>query len=240
VLRRLQADATLSRNDRLSALVIAHRAGPAGAAAARPAARLPEPLLREVRDHVAAADREHHRRLRAPGGDHLRRLRAGPRRPVGRQRGAAQGQPGAQPLALLPDEPARQQRAQAGAHRRGAALVCPGLRQERRPATRLQWGAATCRRWWTWRRQTARIEATARQLFTEAGQDSGAFYKRSARSLERIGRGLLAWGGQDATRAASLQRLRGQLEAVCLKVDATDGRQASCRALLAAAAKPAA
>lgn len=241
VLRRLQADASLSRADRLTALVsrieLARLELPRREL--RPA--LPEALLREVREHVQAADRgitdAYERQAVIPYAAHaLERaglwqdsealLQANLSRSVSAY--YLMSQLGSLHRKLGRPDQALQWYAQAYEKSEG-------------PSTRLQWGAGYLQALIDLAPgQTARIEATARQLFTEAGQDSGAFYKRSARSLERIGRALLAWGGQDAARAASLQRLRGQLDALCLKVDAADGRQANCRALLATAGKPAA
>ena len=72
----------------------------------------------------------------------------------------------------------------------------------------------------------------------EAGRDSGAFYKRSAASMRRVGRALAAWN-KDGSHKASIRRLQARLEPLCRKVDESDGRRATCRGLLATAvAKP--
>jgi hypothetical protein len=77
----------------------------------------------------------------------------------------------------------------------------------------------------------ARIEATAAQLFKEAGQDRGAFFERSARSLQRMGNKLVAWN-KDGKQAPSIKRLKAKLDGVCSKVPAADGQKAACEAVL--------
>lgn len=89
-LRRFEADNSLSRNDRLGALyarvLLAQLDKPKEAVQVK----LPEPLLLEVRDHVARAGPRDHGRLRTPGRDHrFRRRPAGSGGPVGRQRNPA-------------------------------------------------------------------------------------------------------------------------------------------------------
>jgi tetratricopeptide (TPR) repeat protein len=107
------------------------------------------------------------------------------------------------------------------------------------PATRLQWGAAYLRALVDLApAQGARIEATARQLLAEAGQDSGAFYKRSGRSLQRAGRALQDWN-KDGREAARMKRLGTQLQTLCRRVEAADGQQERCRGLLGAGPKAA-
>ena len=85
----------------------------------------------------------------------------------------------------------------------------------------------------------ARIEKTAAQLLAEAGRDSAAFQGRSARSLQRAGGKLVAWGA-DAPHTAVLRRLQAQLDTVCAKVAAADGQRAACSAMLRPAGKKAA
>ena len=102
------------------------------------------------------------------------------------------------------------------------------------PATRLQWGA----NYFTnlvelAPTDMAKIEQTASQLFTESSRDKGAFYERSARSLQKVGSSLVSWntGGQ---RAAVVTRLKAQLDGVCAKVEIADKQRATCEALLKA------
>jgi thioredoxin-related protein len=129
-LRGLQADTTLSRADR------AGRTGRAGAHSQReeraPSAHPGAALAAGARVQRGSGSRGQ-RRLRTPGGDHGGGLHPRPGRAVERVRRAAESQPGQEPLALLPDEPAWRQCAQARPQRRGAALVRGGVCTQRGP-----------------------------------------------------------------------------------------------------------
>jgi hypothetical protein len=102
------------------------------------------------------------------------------------------------------------------------------------PATRLQWGAGYLTALVDLAPQdAARIEKTAAQLFAEAAKDEGAFYERSARSLQRVGSKLVAWNTGGA-HAGAMKRLQARLDGLCGKVDAADGQRAACEGLLKA------
>ena len=109
----------------------AHPAGPPrcaqGCGRGR-AAGLAHPRARARRAHRP----RDHRRLRAPGRDPHRRLPARRGRRARRSRRLAAGQPGQEPLALLPDAGPGQQCQAARRHRGRAALVRRGVQQERR------------------------------------------------------------------------------------------------------------
>lgn len=97
------------------------------------------------------------------------------------------------------------------------------------PATRLQWGSTYFENLIKLAPQDApRIEKLASQLIQEAGQDKGAFYERSARSLKKVSDLLLPWAKGD--NAAVLGRLQTQLNGVCAKVDGK--AKAECSSLL--------
>ncbi|MCH7342800.1 thioredoxin family protein [Pelomonas sp. CA6] len=99
------------------------------------------------------------------------------------------------------------------------------------PATRLQWGSNYLSALIELAPQdSARIEKLASQLLAEADKDKGAFYERSARSLQRVGSQLLAWNG-DGKQAATIKRLQDQAAGVCAKVEAGEQR-ATCDGLL--------
>ncbi len=105
------------------------------------------------------------------------------------------------------------------------------------PATRLQWGSNYFAALVELAPQDAgKIEKTASQLFTEASQDKSAFYERSARSLQKVGAKLGSWsaGGQ---HAVVITRLKTQLDGICAKVDTADQQKATCEALIKAPAK---
>jgi thioredoxin-like negative regulator of GroEL len=100
------------------------------------------------------------------------------------------------------------------------------------PATRLQWGASYLSALVDLAPADAvRIEQAASRLFAEAGADTSAFHERSARSLERASRRLLAWN-KDGSKSAAIARLQAQLDAICRKAPAADGQRGRCEKLL--------
>jgi thioredoxin-like negative regulator of GroEL len=104
------------------------------------------------------------------------------------------------------------------------------------PATRLQWGASYINALVDLApADEPRIERAASQVFAEAAAQPNAFYERSARSLQRVGKRLASWGA-DARHAAALARLKRQLDAICGKLDAGDAQRATCEKVLVAGA----
>jgi len=99
------------------------------------------------------------------------------------------------------------------------------------PATRLQWGSNYLAALVELTPQdSARIEKVAAQLLAQADKDKGAFYERSARSLQKVGSQLTAWNAK-GQHNASLNRLRTQLDGVCARQeDRAD--KAVCEGLL--------
>jgi hypothetical protein len=73
----------------------------------------------------------------------------------------------------------------------------------------------------------ARIEKTAAQLIREADGQQGAFYERSARSMQKVGEKLTAWN-QMGDHKAVVERLRTQLTPVCAKLPAGDTQRSIC------------
>jgi len=107
------------------------------------------------------------------------------------------------------------------------------------PATRLQWGANYLTNLVELAPgDTATIELTASQLFAESAKDKGAFYERSARSLQKVGSSLVTWA-TDAPRAAAVSRLKAQLDGICVRLDAADSQRATCQSLLVSKKRPA-
>lgn len=105
------------------------------------------------------------------------------------------------------------------------------------PATRLQWGASYLNALVEMAPQDeARIEKAASQLFTEAAAAPDAFYERSGRALQRVGTRLQAWN-KGGGHAAALQRLQKQLDGVCGALDKADAKRETCEGLLKAPAK---
>jgi thioredoxin-like negative regulator of GroEL len=236
-LRRLEADTTLSRNDRMGALygrvMLARLGGPKDAVQVK----LPEPLLKDAREHVARADHEI-----SDGYE---------RQAVITHAGALLARAGlwADSEALLKANLAKSHSpyylmSQLGSNARKLGKNEEALRwyeqafdKSEGPATRLQWGAGYFTALVDLAPQdAARIEKTAAQLFGEAAKDEGAFEGRSGRSLKRVGDKLLAWNGE-GKQAAVIKRLQGQLAGVCAKVDVADGQRAACEGLLKPASK---
>lgn len=230
---RLQADASLSRGDRVGALI--GRVGVARAAveqASSTAPVLPQALVQDVRSVAGRMDREivdaYERQSVIPAVGHLL------------------GQAGlwAESDALLKANLARSHAPyylmlqlagnarKLGHNDEALGWYARAFEKSEGPATRLEWGARYLTALVDLSPQDAtRIEQTATQLFTEATSDKGAFYERSARSLQRVGNKLTAWN-VDGKQAAVLQRLRGRVDALCRQVETADNQRAACERLL--------
>jgi len=238
-LRRLEADATLSRADRMGALYGRVELARLDAPKSAVQVQLPEPLLQDVRAHVARADRE---------------IFDGYERQAVVTFGASVlGRAGlwAESDALLKANLAKSHSpyylmSQLGGNARklgrndeALGWYAQAFEQSEGPATRLQWGSGYLSALVDLAPQDgARIEKTAAQLFAEAAKDEGAFEGRSVRSLQRVGTKLVSWNA-DGRQAAVLRRLQGQLDGICPKFDAADGQRAACEALLKPVAKKA-
>jgi hypothetical protein len=106
------------------------------------------------------------------------------------------------------------------------------------PATRLQWGASYVNALVDLAPQDeARIERAVQQLLTEAQDQPNAFYGRSDRSLQRVGKKLVAWNA-DKKHAAVVQRLQAQLDGVCARLPADEAAQRDVCTGLLKAGKP--
>lgn len=236
-MKRLEADATLARADRLDALIARVNLARAPEAKESVRPKLPEPLLAELREHVARADREitdGYERQAVITSAAYALTRAGL---------------WAESDALLKANLAKSHSpyylmSQLGSNARKQGRNDEALRwygeafdKSEGPATRLQWGTGYLSALVELAPQdAARIEKVAAQLLREAAADNGAFEGRSARALARAGGKLTGWNA-DGKQAATLRRLQGQLDALCPKVEVTARPQ--CEKLLrpAAAAK---
>jgi hypothetical protein len=74
------------------------------------------------------------------------------------------------------------------------------------------------------------------QLWREAATLPDAFEQRSGRSLQRVGKKLQTWG-QAGAHAASMTRLRGELDTLCASPGRSDADRAACKSLLTPTAK---
>jgi thiol-disulfide isomerase/thioredoxin len=231
-LKRLQADATLSRNDRMGALynrvMLARLALPKDAVQVQ----LDRGLTADVRDMVGRADRE---------------LRDGYERQAVITFGAAVlARTGlwAESEALLKTNLAKSHSPyylmsqlagnyrRLGRHDEALQWYEQSYAKAVGPATRVQWGAGYVNALIDLApKETARIERAVADLLAEAAKDSAAFEGRSARSYKRVADKLASWNA-DGSKAAVLARLQRQLDGICAKVDAADGQRATCSALL--------
>ena len=241
-LQRLEADATLSRADRMQALIaridLARIDLPEPVAGKpAPAPRLPEPLLVHVREEVARADREitngYERQAVITSAAYL----------------LEQAGLGTESDALLKANLARSHSPYylmsglaGNAKRRGDNAEAlrwyrEAFEKSEGPATRLQWGASYLAALVDLApADEAAIEATTLQLLREAASQPDAFEQRSGRSLQRVGKKLQGWG-QGGAHAASMTRLRGELDTLCAAPGRSEADRAACKSLLTPAAK---
>jgi thioredoxin-related protein len=231
-LSRLQADASLARGDRVSALIGRVELARLGQPKSATQPKLPAALLREVREMATRLDREigdvYERQAVIPAVAYLQ----------------AQAGQWTESDALLKANLARSHSpyylmSQLGGNakkrgRKAEALQWYELAFARSegPATRLQWGATYVSALIDLAPTDAsRIERAASQVLAEAAGDQGSFSERSARSLQRVGRKLGGWNA-DGRHTATVARLQAKLGALCAKVDVENGQRATCLAVL--------
>jgi thiol-disulfide isomerase/thioredoxin len=238
-LSRMQADATLSRGDRVAALDARVALARLGQKKDAVEVRLPESLIAEVRGMAARMDSEitnpYERQSVIPSAADLLAH-------AGLWEDSEQ---------LLRSNLAKSHApyylmSQLAGNARKQGLTDEALRWYREaftrsegPATRLQWGASYVAALVDLAPQdNANIESAAAQLFAEAAKDRAAFYERSARSLQKVGTKLAAWnnkGGHDA----AIHRLQIRLDATCTKLPPGDPQRNVCKTLLKDAIKKA-
>ena len=229
-LKTLEADSTLSRADRLTALSARMELAKIDAPKDTDAS-VSEALQTEVRAHVAQADRE-------ITNGHERQAVITSAADVLEQAGLL-----TESTALLESNLAKSHTPYylmsglaSNAKKRGdtaAALRWSELafNKSEGPATRLQWGASHIKTLVELAPQDeARIEQTAQQIFAEAAAQPDAFFERSARSLQRVGAQLRTWN-KDRQHAAAVQRLQTQMTEICSRLPANDPQRAACDAV---------
>ena len=228
-LKTLEADATLSRADRLTALNARVELAKLDAAKNF---KWPVALLDEVRAHAARVDREitdgYERQAVIPTAAYV--LEQAGLLDESRALLEANLVKSHSPYYLM-------SALAANAKKRGDSADAlrwseQAFDKSEGPATRLQWGAGYVSTLVDLAPQDeARIERAVQQLFTEAAAQPDAFFERSARSLQRVGAKLLGWnkGGE---HAAVLARLQSQLTAVCGRLPTEDAQRAVCDGVL--------
>lgn len=232
-LKRLEADATLSRGDRMGALYarvqLARLAEPKDAVQVK----LPEALLKDVREHAARADRDttdaYERMVVIPfGGGMLAKAGLWDESDALLKSNLDKALTPYYLMSQLGGNARKLGRKEEALNWYGQAFE-----KSEGPATRLQWGAGYFGALVDLAPQdAARIEKTASQLFAAAAKDSGAFEGRSVRSLQRVAGKLSSWnsGGQ---QAVAVKRLQAQLGAVCAKAPVGE-RRTACEGVLKA------
>jgi thiol-disulfide isomerase/thioredoxin len=231
-LARLQADPSLSRGDRVSALIERVNLARLGQPKDSTQPTLPPVLVQEVRELAARMDREtidgYERMAVIPAVAYL----------LG-QAGLWADSDGLLKANLAKSHSPYYLMSQLGSNARKLGRKGEALRwyqqaydKSEGPATRLQWGASYVNALVDLApTDVSRIEKAVSQLFGEAARDKGAFHERSARSLQRVAKKIGGWNA-DGKHAAAVQRLQAQLADVCAKLDAADGQRATCEALL--------
>jgi thioredoxin-related protein len=231
-LKRLEADATLSRGDRMGALYARVLLARLDIPKDTVQVKLPEPLLADVRAHVARADREI-----TDGYERMAVITYG---------GGVLGRAGlwGDSEALLKSNLTKTLTpyylmSQLGSNARKLGQKEEALRwygqawdQSQGPATRVQWGGGYVAQLIELApTDVPRIEKAAAKLLTEATRDPGIFQGRSGHQLQRLSGRLLKWGAKGQP-AATVARLQTTLKGLCGKVQAADGQRAACQALL--------
>jgi thioredoxin-related protein len=248
-LKRLEADATLSRADRMQALIaqvdlakidVADESG-AAEAKAPPRVKLPDALVADIREQVARADREIHdgyeRQAVITAAAYLLAHAGldGESDTLLKANLAKSHSPYYLMSELASNARKRGDKAEALRWYREAFEKSEG------PATRLQWGASYVSALVALAPDDeATIEQTTAQLWHEAASQPDAFYERSARALKKVGNELQAWN-KSGKHGAAMGRLQARLDALCAAPTHSVDERATCRSLLAAGpAKPSA
>ncbi len=245
-LKRLEGDATLSRADRMQAVIarvdlarIDVPEAPAKPDAPRPASpTLPAVLLADVREQAARADREitdayERQAVISSAAYLLERAGLGDESDALLKANLAKSHsPYYLMSGLASNARKRGDKAEALRWYREAFERSEG------PSTRLQWGTSYVNALIELTpADEGAIEAMSGRVFGEAAALPDAFYERSARSLQRLGTRLQAWNQGGAHRDV-LARLQSKLDAVCASPERSAAERATCSGLLAPAAKP--
>jgi thioredoxin-related protein len=225
---RLQADATLSRADRMQALYarvdLARLDQPKEALHPK----LPPALVKEVRDAAATADREVTNSFE--------------RQSVITEASQLLDEAGlwTESDALLKSSLAKSHSpyylmSELGGNARKQGRNAEALQwyqqafdKSEGPATRLQWGTAYLGALVDLAPQDSkRIEATAQAVFNEAADQSNAFYERSGRSMQNLGAKLVKWNAGGKHQAV-VDHLSAQVQGICTKLPAGEPQRATC------------
>lgn len=236
-LQRLQADATLSRADRLSALVARIDLARIDVPARERHPKIAPALLQQVRAVSARDDREitdgYERQAVITGAAYaLARAGLWADSDALLKANLAKSHSPYYLMTELADNARKLGRNDEALRWHEQAFA-----RSEGPATRLQWGARYVAALVDLApRDEARLERTLSGLIDEAAGDPGAFAGRSARAWSRIGQRLAQWN-RDGRHDAVIGRLRAKLLPVCARHEADAAARAGCEATFAAAAR---
>ncbi|MEK8031028.1 thioredoxin fold domain-containing protein [Ideonella sp. DXS29W] len=225
---RLQGDASLSRADRISALIGRVELARLGQPKDTLKPKLPEALVKQVRDESARADKE------VTEGYERQAVITSVAYVLG-QSGLWKDSDALLQASLPKSHSPYYLMSQLAGNAKKQGRTAEALswseqafNKSEGPATRLQWGASYVAALVELAPQDeAQIEKTVAQLIREADGQQGAFYERSARSMQKVGDKLAAWNAKGQHKAV-VERLRAQLSPVCAKLPAGDSQRASC------------
>ncbi len=248
-LKRLEADTTLSRADRMQAVIaqvdLARVDDPEQTAAKpgvkpAPHAPLPAALLADVREQAAKADREitdgYERQAVITAAAYLLE-RAGLDAESDTLLKASLAKSHS-PYYLMSELASNAKK--RGDSKEALRWYREAFEKSEGPATRLQWGSSYIAALVDLApADDATIEAAATQFWSEAEKQPDAFYQRSGRALERVGTKLQAWN-KGGAHAAAMKRLQAKLAPLCAAPARSGSERATCEALLTAPAKPSA
>jgi hypothetical protein len=242
-LQRLEHDTALSRADRLGALaarvelarvdVPPRASGPASAVSASANAtrfKGDAPLLADVRETVARADREitdgyERQAVITAGADLLAEVGLDRESDALLQANLTKSHSPYYLMSGLADNAAKRGDAETALRwRREAYERSEGL------STRLQWGS----RYVSALIELApaderRIEAAVDQVLDEAARQPDAFYERSAASMRRMSNRLHGWN-RGGSHASVVGRFEARLGAMCDRLERGDAQRETCRA----------
>jgi hypothetical protein len=236
-LRGLQADTTLSRADRLTALGARVELARIDSAKNERHPRILAPLLKQVREASARVDREvtdgYERQAVITAAAHF----------LGRA-GLWKESDALLKANLAKSHSPYYLMSQLGGNARKLGRNDEALRwyeeafaRSEGPATRLQWGAQYVSALVELAPDDeARLERAVSRMIDEAALDRGAFDGRSARSLARVDKQLAQWN-RDGRHSAVLVRLQARLQPVCGRLDGEPAARAACEGTFKPAGK---
>jgi thiol-disulfide isomerase/thioredoxin len=230
----LEADARVSRADRLNALLARVKLARLEQDAAVLQPKLAPRLVRSVRAHVAKADAEitdgfERQAVMTQAAHLLSQCGLWGESDALLKAGLSKSH---SPFYLMNQLAANARK--TGRHAEALSWHEQAWTQSQGPATRLQWGAGYVSALVDLvPADQPRIEKTAGAVFAEAAQDKAAFHERNARSMRRVASALETWG-REPRNEPSLQRLREQLSGLCAQASVEDGQRSRCEAMLPA------